>query len=94
MSESHWLIRETLRRIALNARGPALPLAREMLEQIPQFLSTGMPIVNALRESLLIAIHTAQLRAQHCVGTERYALDDFIKTCVEMESETEYLVTV
>lgn len=94
MSESHWLIREALRRIALNARGPALPLARGMLEQIPQFLSTGMPIVKALRESLLIAIHTAQLRAQHCVGNERYALDDFIKTCVEMESETEYLVIV
>ena len=93
MSESLWLIRAAINRVILNARGPALPLAKLMLEQIPQFLSVGMSLVTAFRESLLIVIHTAQARARHCVGTERHALDDFIRTCVEMETEAEYLVT-
>lgn len=83
-----------MRRIALQARGPAVPLAKGLLEQIPQFISTGMSVETALRESLLIAIHSAQVRAQHCVSSERHALDDFIKTCIEMESETGHLIKV
>ena len=94
MSESHWLIRATIDRVALKARGPALPLAKGLVEQIPYFLALGMPIENALRESLLIAIHSANLKAQHCVGSERHALDDFIEACVKMESETDHLLNV
>ncbi|MFX0169903.1 MAG: hypothetical protein ACFE89_11185 [Candidatus Hodarchaeota archaeon] len=94
MIESHWLIKATVNRVALKARGPALPLAKGLVEQIPHLLSLGMPIENAVRESLLIAIHSARLKAQHCVGSERYALDDFIETCVKMESETDHLLKV
>ncbi|MDO8124361.1 MAG: hypothetical protein Q6364_08295, partial [Candidatus Hermodarchaeota archaeon] len=60
MSEPHWLIRSTMREVAMHARGPAIAIAKGMLEQIPQFLSVGMPVEMALRESLLIAIHSAQ----------------------------------
>lgn len=94
MSESHWLIKSTIQRIALQARGPAVPLAQGLVDQIPHFLALGMPIENAVRESLLIAIHSAQVRVQHCVGSERHALDDFIETCVKIESETGHLVKV
>ena len=79
MSESHWLIKATLQRIARQARGPAVPLAQGLVDQIPHFITLGMPIQNAIRESLLIAIHSAQTRAKHCVGSERHALDDFIE---------------
>ena len=92
MSESHWLINATLKRIALKARGPAVPLAQSLVDQIPHFITLGMPIENAVRESLLIAIHSAQVRARHCVGIERQALDDFIETCLKIKSETGHLV--
>ena len=94
MSESHWLIRSTLRQVTLQARGPAVAIAKGMFEQIPQFLSVGMPVEIALRESLIIAIHAAQLKSYHCVGSERHALDDFISTCIKMESKTEHLAKV
>lgn len=94
LSEPHWLIRSTMREVAMQARGPAVAIAKGMLEQIPQFLFAGMPIEMALRESLLIAIHSAQLRARHCVGSERHALDDFIRTCIKMESKTGHLAKV
>jgi hypothetical protein len=94
MSESHWLIKATLQRIGLQARGPAVPLAQGLADQIPHFIALGMPIENAIHESVLIAIHSAQVRAQHCVGNERHALDDFIKTCLKIKSETEHLVNV
>ena len=94
MSESHWLIRSTVREVASQARGPAVAIAKGMLEQIPQFLSVGMPVEIALRESLIIAIHAAELRARHCVGSDRHALDDFIRTCIKMESKTGHLVKV
>lgn len=83
-----------MRRVALQARGPALPLAKSMLEQIPQFISAGMPVEVALRESLLLAIHSARVMVRHCVGNERFALDDFITTCLQLEAETEYLLSV
>jgi len=89
MSDIHWLIASVMRSVAFKARGPALPLAKGLLEQIPQFISAGMPIEMALRESLLAAIHTARVKAQHCVGSERYALDDFIGTCLEIEALTD-----
>ncbi|MDO8123775.1 MAG: hypothetical protein Q6364_05285, partial [Candidatus Hermodarchaeota archaeon] len=60
----------------------------------PQFLSVGMPVEMALRESLLIAIHSAQLSARHCVGSVRHALDDFIRTCIKMELKTGHLAKV
>ncbi|MFX1301521.1 MAG: hypothetical protein ACFFDE_11380 [Promethearchaeota archaeon] len=94
MSESHWLIKSTLRQVALQARGPAVAIAKGMLEQIPQFLSVGMPVEIALRESLIIAIHAAQLKSHHCVGSDRHALDDFIRMCIKMESKTGHLVNV
>jgi hypothetical protein len=94
MSESNWLINAALKRVALQARGPAVPLAQDLVNQIPHFIALGMPIENAVRESLLIAIHSAQIRVQHCVGSERHALDDFIETCLKIESETGYLVNV
>ena len=78
----------------MHARGPAIAIAKGLIEQIPQFLSVGMPVEMALRESLLIAIHSAQLRARQCVGSERYALDDFIRTCIKMESKTGHLAKV
>ena len=94
MSGSHWLIRSTLREVALQARGPAVAIAKGMLEQIPQFLSIGMPAEIALRESLIIAIHAAQLKARHCVDSDRRALDDFIRTCMKMELKTGHLVNI
>ncbi|MFW9831561.1 MAG: hypothetical protein ACFFD8_07275 [Candidatus Thorarchaeota archaeon] len=94
MSGDHWLINATMRRVALKARGPAISLAKGLLEQIPQFMSAGMSVETAVRESLLIAIRSAQLRARHCVGSERYALDDFIDACLKMESQTEHLIKV
>ena len=94
MTENHWLISSIMRRVALKARGPALPLAKGILEQIPQYISAGMPIEMALRESLLLAIHSAKIKIRHCVGSERYALDDFIATCMKMEALTEHLAQV
>jgi hypothetical protein len=93
MNDPLLLIKSVISRVALNARGSALPLARGMLEQISHFLSAGMSTVTAFRESLAIAIHTAQVKAQYCVGTERLAIDDFIRTCVEIESDTTHLLT-
>jgi hypothetical protein len=65
-----------------------------MEEQIPRFVSAGMPVEMACRESLLLAIHSAQIKAKYCVGAERYALDDFINTCSKMEALTEHLARV
>jgi hypothetical protein len=83
-----------MRHVALQARGSALPLAKGLLEQIPQFLRAGIPAEVALRESLQIAIHSARVRARHCVGSERYALDDFITTCLQMEALTDQVIRV
>lgn len=94
MTKYHWLINSVMQSIALNARGPALPLVKGLLEQIPQFLSAGLSIEMALRESLEIAIHAARVKAQYCVGTERYAIDDFITTCVQMEALTNQVFRV
>lgn len=94
MNELQWLIKAALQRIALQARGPAVPVAQGLVDQIPHFITLGMPIENAVHESLLIAIHSAQLRAQHCVGIERQALDDFIETCLKLKSETGHLMNV
>ena len=94
MIQTHWLISSVKRRIAQQARGPAMPLAKEMIKQIPQFISSGMPVELALRESLLIAIYSAQVKARHCVGSERYALEDFISACWEMKNLTAHLIGV
>jgi len=94
MNEHQWLITSAMQRVALQARGPALPLAKGLLEQIPQFISAGMPVELALRESLLLAIHSARVKVRHCVGSERFALDDFIATCLRLEAETEHLLSV
>jgi hypothetical protein len=94
MSDSHWLLKSTIQRVTLQARGPAVSLAQGLVNQIPHFITLGMPIENAVRESLQIAIHSAKVRMQHCVGSERHALDDFIKTCMRIESETNHLVNV
>lgn len=80
-----------MKRIILNARGPTLSLAKGLLEQIPQFMSAGMPVEIALRESLLLAIYAAQLKARHCVGSERSPFEDFIKACMDMKAEAEEL---
>ena len=94
MSQTHWLITSVLRHVTKQARGPAMSIARGMEEQIPQFVSAGMPVEMACRESLLLAIHSAQIKVKYCVGTERYALDDFINTCSKMEALTEHLARV
>ncbi len=94
MTKNHWLINSVIRHVALQARGPALHLTKVMIEQIPQHISAGMPVEMALRESLLLAIHSARIRVQHCVGSERHALDDFISACLEMETLTERLLSV
>ncbi len=91
MSEHHWLIKSTMNRVVLNARGPAVPLAKGLLEQIPQFMSGGMPVEIALRESLLLAIYAAQLKVRHCVGSERNPFEDFIKACMDLKAEAEEL---
>ncbi len=94
MIQSHWLISSVIRRVAQQARGPALPLAKEMLRQIPQLISSGMSVELALRESLLLAIYSAQIKARQCVGSERHALEDFIATCSQIENLTEHLYSV
>ncbi|MFX1508727.1 MAG: hypothetical protein ACFFBR_00335 [Promethearchaeota archaeon] len=94
MTKSHWLIYSVLGRVAVQARGPALPLAKGLLELISQYIASGMPVKMALRESLLLAIHSAQVKAKHCVGSERYALDDFINYCMNIEVMTEQLVRI
>jgi hypothetical protein len=88
---NHWLITSLIRRVTQQARGPALPIVRGMAEQIPQFVSAGMSVEEACRESLLLAIRSAQIKAQYCVGTERFALDDFISVCSNMEALTKHL---
>ncbi|MFX1564812.1 MAG: hypothetical protein ACFFCH_02355 [Promethearchaeota archaeon] len=92
MKKPQWLIDSVMRRITVQARGPALPLAKGLLEQISQYIVAGMPVKMALRESLLLAIHSAQVEVKHCVGSERYALDDFISNCMKVEAMTEDLV--
>ena len=94
MSKTHWLIASIKRQITQQAKGPALLIAKGMIEQIPQFISAGMPVEMACRESLLLAIHSAQIKVQYCVGTERYALIDFINTCSKIEALTEHLASV
>lgn len=94
MSQVHWLISSVNRRVAQIARGPAMPLAKELLKQIPQFISSGMSVELALREALHLAIYSAQVKARHCVGSERYALEDFIEACWKMENITGHLVNV
>jgi hypothetical protein len=69
-----------------------LPLAKDLLEQFPKHLAAGMPMRMAVREALLLAIHSAEVKAKHCVGSERYALDDFITNCMKVEAMTEHLV--
>jgi hypothetical protein len=83
-----------MKRVVNSARGPALPLAKGMMEQIPQFISAGMSVELALRESLLLAIHSAQVKARYSVGTERFALEDFISSCRKIEAETMHLIRV
>ena len=94
MSKTHWLIASIKRQITQQAKGPALLIAKGMIEQIPQFISAGMPVEMACRESLHLAIHSAQIKVRHCVGSERYALDDFIATCMKIETLTDHLVQV
>jgi hypothetical protein len=94
MKEYHWLITSAMEHVVKTARGPALPLAKGMMEQIPQFISAGMPIELALRESLLLAIHSAQVKARHSVGTERFVFEDFISSCRKIEAETMHLISV
>ncbi len=94
MTQNQWLIKSAINRIALRAQGPALPLAKQMLELIPQFLSAGMSAEMSLRESLLLVIQLARSKARHCVGIERYGLDDFIESCMEMEANLEQFVSM
>ncbi len=53
-----------------------------------------MSVELALRESLLFAIYSAQIKARHCVGSERHALEDFIEACCQMETLTEHISNV
>ena len=96
MALERWFIFSNLRRIIGKARGLAVPLANGLVEQISQFITTGMSIEMALRESLLLAIHAAKVRAQHCVGNERYPIDDFITSCQETHTliENDFRVQV
>ncbi len=90
MADSQVLIRQMMTDLVLKARGPAIALATAAVQQVPEFLNQGMPIGMAIRETLHTAIFAAQVKAKHCVGTERHAFDDFIILCREMEARTEF----
>lgn len=78
-------------RLVTKARGPTHSLAVAAIEQLPKLITLGMPPNVALRETLHTAIYAAQLKAKHCVGSERHVYDDFITLCMEMESQTRML---
>ena len=73
-------------RLVDQSRGPAKPLARAAVEQVPQLMTLGMTPGAALRESLRTTILAARLRARQCVGSERFAFDDLINLCQETEA--------
>lgn len=73
--------------LVLNARGPALSLAKAAMQQYPRLLRGGIPPSVALHETLQNMIFAARVKIQHCVDTERHVFDDFIELCINMDSQ-------
>lgn len=86
--DSHLFLSAILSKIFKTTRGPAQYIAKMVMEQVPQFMRWGMPKEIVLYETLRAAIHLAEIRVKHCVGTERHPFDDLIQLCSEIISRT------
>lgn len=88
IADSQFYISAILSKIFNTTRGPARYIAKMVMEQVLQFMRLGMPTEIALCETLQAAIHLAEMRVKHCVGSERHPFDDLIQLCSEIISRT------
>lgn len=86
--DSQLFINAILSKIFHTTLGSARYIAKMVMEQVPQFMRLGMPTEIALCETLRTAIHLAEIRAKHCIGSERHPFDDLIQLCSDIISKT------